>query len=292
MPSRRSVPAIFPVSIVEPAQSRTSSAIWKATPSATPYSPEPPPSAAGRLEERAGLQGAALDVGLDRRRRVVRLRALERLAAREPQGRVGERRDRLGVAGRGELGERARKEVVAGRAGRICAVDRPGGRLAAPEVRAVDQVVVDERRHVHELDRDAGGERRLVARAASRGRRAAAAAACRRRRAPRCRRPRRGRDGSRRCARAAPRARRGTPRARRPRGSPRARSPRLLRRATRRCRRRRCGTGRRRSRGARAARRARPGSGKRRTLAGRYVYAEPPGSTLPSSGTTWSNQTR
>src|SRR5262249_27497730 len=34
------------------------------------------------------------------------------------------------------------------------------------------------------------------------------------------------------------------------------------------------------------------GPGKRRTLAGRYAYAEPPGSTLPSSGTTPSNQSR
>jgi hypothetical protein len=34
-------------------------------------------------------------------------------------------------------------------------------------MRAVDQVVVDERRHVHELDRDTGGDRRLL----SRGRR-------------------------------------------------------------------------------------------------------------------------
>jgi hypothetical protein len=34
----------LPVSIVAPEQSRTSSAIWKAIPSARPYSPEPPPS--------------------------------------------------------------------------------------------------------------------------------------------------------------------------------------------------------------------------------------------------------
>src|ERR1700724_3050107 len=34
------------------------------------------------------------------------------------------------------------------------------------------------------------------------------------------------------------------------------------------------------------------GPGKRRTLAGRYVYADPPGSSLPSSGTTPSNHKR
>ena len=99
-----------------------------------------------------------------RRRRVVRLGALQRLAAREPQRGVGEHADRLGVAGRRELRERAREEVVAGRARGVGAVDRPGRRLAAAEVRAVDQVVVDERRHVHELDGDAGGERRVAPR--------------------------------------------------------------------------------------------------------------------------------
>src|SRR4029079_581842 len=34
------------------------------------------------------------------------------------------------------------------------------------------------------------------------------------------------------------------------------------------------------------------GPGKRRTLAGRYVYADPPGTSLPSSGITASNQSR
>ena len=43
---------------------------------------------------------------------------------------------------------------------------------------------------------------------------------------------------------------------------------------------------------ARAASASASGRGNRRTLAGRYVYAEPPGSTLPSSGTTRSNQSR
>ena len=38
----------------------------------------------------------------------------------------------------------------------------PGRRAAATDRRAVDQVVVDERRHVHELDRDAGGDRWLA----------------------------------------------------------------------------------------------------------------------------------
>src|SRR6185503_16748337 len=42
VPSRRSVPAILPVSIVTPEQSRMSSVIWNATPSASPNDPEPP----------------------------------------------------------------------------------------------------------------------------------------------------------------------------------------------------------------------------------------------------------
>ena len=41
-------------------------------------------------------------------------------------------------------------------------MDGPCRRLAAAEVRAVDEVVVHEGRQVHELDRDAGDERRLA----------------------------------------------------------------------------------------------------------------------------------
>ena len=91
-------------------------------------------------------------------------RPLQRLAAREAERRVGEDLDGGGVSRRGQLREGAREQVVARRARGRRAVDRPGGRLAAAEVGAVDQVVVDERRHVHELDRDAGRERRLRAR--------------------------------------------------------------------------------------------------------------------------------
>ena len=52
------------------------------------------------LEELPGLERAALEVGVDRRLRVVRLAALHRLAAREREARVGERRDRGRVARR------------------------------------------------------------------------------------------------------------------------------------------------------------------------------------------------
>ena len=209
VPSRRSVPAILPVSTVSPAQSRMSSAIWNAMPSARPNSPSGPPPAeqARGLEQLPRLQRAPLEVRLDGRVRVVRLRALHRLAAREAERRVGEHRHRSRVAGRRQLGEGAREQVVARRARGGRPVARPGRGAAAPELGAVDQVVVDERRHVHELDRDAGLRPAARRPAARSGRRAAAAAACRRRRAPRRPPRRRGRDAPRPPARAAPRAR-------------------------------------------------------------------------------------
>ena len=90
------------------------------------------------------------------------LAALERLAAGQPQRRVGERRDRLRVAGRRQLCEGAREEVVAGRLGRGGPELLPRGGAAAAELGAVDQVVVEQRRHVDELDGDAGGDVRLL----------------------------------------------------------------------------------------------------------------------------------
>ena len=63
------------------------------------------------------------------------------------------------VAGRSELGEGAGEEVDAAGSRGIRAVLRPDRCAASPQLRAVDQVVVDEARHVHELDRDAGRDR-------------------------------------------------------------------------------------------------------------------------------------
>ena len=108
---------------------------------------------AGGLEQLSGLEGAPLEVALDGRVGVVPLPPLQRLAPRERERCFGERRHALDVAARRELGERAREEVVAGRAGGVGAVGRPRRRLAAPHPGAVDQVVVDERRHVDELHR-------------------------------------------------------------------------------------------------------------------------------------------
>src|SRR5262249_62267754 len=65
------------------------------------------------LEKLSGLERTALQVALDRGLRIVRLRALERLAAREREARSGERRDGPLVPRRGQLGERTREQVVA-----------------------------------------------------------------------------------------------------------------------------------------------------------------------------------
>src|SRR5262249_25255106 len=155
---------------------------------------------ARRLEELPGLEGATLEVRLDRRRRVVYLRSLQRLGARETKRRVGEDLDCARISGRAQLRERAREEIVARRARGGGPVDRPRGGLAAAEVRAVDEVVVHERRHVDELDRYAGRERRLFSggRREEDERRTQALASCRERLVPYCRdEPRMGRDGAR-----------------------------------------------------------------------------------------------
>ena len=167
VPSRRSVPGILPVSCVWPAQSRMSSAIWNAMPRrrrrrrARSSPPEPSRHAASiSFPVLSAHRSRYASIGVVG---IVRLQLLHRLAAREAERGVGERRDRALVAGLGEHAERARVEVVAGRLRGVGAVDRPRGGQSAAQPRAVDEVVVDERRHVHHLDRDAGGDRRLAA---------------------------------------------------------------------------------------------------------------------------------
>ena len=95
------------------------------------------------------------------------LTPLQRLASREREAGVRENGDRCAVAGLGELGEGAGEEVVAGSTRGVGPVSRPRRGPPAPHARAVDQVVVDERRLVNELDRDTGGEqgRRRLGRA-------------------------------------------------------------------------------------------------------------------------------
>ena len=115
------------------------------------------------LEELPGLERDPLEVRVDRSSRVGgSWRHLEGLAARERETGVGE--DANTPRGRRSRRARrtAREEVVAGRPGRPVAVRVPGSRAPPAERRAVDQVVVDERRRVHELDRDAAAGRSLA----------------------------------------------------------------------------------------------------------------------------------
>ena len=65
------------------------------------------------------------------------------------------------VSRRGQLGEGAGEEVDAAGTCRPGPVRRPHRGPASPQLRSVDQVVVDEARHVHQLDGDSRGERRV-----------------------------------------------------------------------------------------------------------------------------------
>ena len=94
------MPAIFPVSIVAPGAVEDVVGDLERDAEREAVLARAAAEPARRLEELARLQRAALDVRLDGRRRVVRLRPLQRLAAREAERGVGEDLDRLGVAGR------------------------------------------------------------------------------------------------------------------------------------------------------------------------------------------------
>jgi hypothetical protein len=83
---------------------------------------------------------------------------LHRLAARDRAAGTREDGDALDVAGRRELVERASEQVVASSSSRPLSVLTPRRRAPTAELGAVDQVVVDERRDVDELDRHARRE--------------------------------------------------------------------------------------------------------------------------------------
>ena len=118
-----------------------------------------------------------------RRLWVVALEALERLAACEGERRVGQDGDVLPRSRGGERREGSSEQVVAGGLGRSRTVSRPCRSPAATQVRSVDDVVVDEGRHVDELDGDAFRHRwgRVWSGAEKRERRAKALAAGRER---------------------------------------------------------------------------------------------------------------
>src|SRR4051812_2176391 len=245
-----------------------------------------------RLEQLPRLERAALEICLDGRGRVARLRPLQRLAPRETERRVREDLDRGGIPRRAQLREGAGEEVVAGRASGGRAVDRPGGGLAAAEVGAVDEVVVDERRHVDELDCNACSQRRLCAgrRREEDERGTQPLATCGERLvADRCNQAGMRRDRAREPLleriEIAVEPRRG-PDVRERRTRHEAASPTWS--ATIPPAKRRNSTPSKPHAPSSAA--SSSGPGKWRTLAGRYVYAAPPGRTRPSSGTMRSNQ--
>ncbi len=121
------------------------------------------PEPARRLEQRRGLQLAAPQVALDGHVRGVGVLALQQLAFGERRAGLRERAQLLGVVVARELGERTREQQVAGRDRHLAPGDRGDGRMAAAQQGAVDQVVVDERRGVHELDRDGRAHEPLLA---------------------------------------------------------------------------------------------------------------------------------
>ena len=169
VPSSRSVPRALPVRSGGPATSRTSSSSWKARPTSAPKSRSAlvvVAEQAGALEQRRRLQPAALEVALLGDRQVEGVLALGQLAAGERHRGVGEQRDRAAVAGVGEQGEGAREQQVAGGDGAVAARGGGDGREAAAQRRLVEDVVVDQGRHVDQLDRGRGAHRGLAARLA------------------------------------------------------------------------------------------------------------------------------
>src|ERR687898_2109574 len=114
------------------------------------------------LEQRAGLERDALEVRGLRGVRIVTLHPLQRLAAHERETRAREDLRALEVSHLRELAEGAREEIVARRDRSVRPVRAPDGLVPAPQLGAVDQVVVHERRRVDELDRDATSQRALA----------------------------------------------------------------------------------------------------------------------------------
>ena len=166
MPSSRSVPRCLPVrggrarhveDVVEQLEREPDAAPEAAEQLDRPAALERPELARG-LEQARRLEVAAGEVALARRRRVPRVGALHQLALGERRGGGGQHPDLVGAAVGGELGERAREQQVAGGGRHRAAGDGDDGRAAAAQVRAVEDVVVDERGRVDELDGDRGAQ--------------------------------------------------------------------------------------------------------------------------------------
>ena len=234
VPSSRSAPRGLPVRSGGPRMSRTSSSIWNATPIRSPNapsdlgtgSPRQRAELARRAEQDRGLQPAALEIALDGDVARPRVVALHQLAGGELRARAredaGPRRPSRAAASSANARENSRSPVAVARRP---AAGGDDGRPAAPQRRAVEHVVVDERRAVHELDGDRRAHHLIASRASARpprGTRAADAAACR---PPRSSRPRSGRAPRRGRPRARPSAPRPAPSRGRPRRRRRRRPP-------------------------------------------------------------------
>ena len=143
--------------------------------------PTSAPSSQAAANRRAVFSSQRLQVALERDVRAPRVGALHQLAAGERRRGRRERAQLRDRAVARELGEGAREQQVAGRGRRVAAGRRVDGAAPAPQRRVVEDVVVDERRRVDQLD-GGGGARELDAARRCRARRrtpAAGAAACR-----------------------------------------------------------------------------------------------------------------
>ncbi len=108
---------------------------------------------AGALEQLRGLEAAAFEVALFGDLRVEGVLALGKLAASQRRRGFRQQRDRTAVAVFGEEGKGAREEQVTGGDCAIATRDGCDRRLPAAQRRGVEDVVVDEGRHVDQLDR-------------------------------------------------------------------------------------------------------------------------------------------
>ncbi len=129
----------------------------------------PPPrrqraEAAGGFEQRGGLQLAAPQVALDRHVRRVSVLALQQLARGEGGARVRERAQLSRILVVRELRKRAREQQIAG-GNRSLAASSSSHSWAPPaQLRAIDHVVVHERRRMNELYRDRRADQALLPR--------------------------------------------------------------------------------------------------------------------------------
>ncbi len=107
----------------------------------------------GGLEERGGLADHALLVALRRDVEAVGIGALHQLAGREARGCGSEDHAHLGAGLTGDDVERGGEQRIAGSDGGGRSVGRPDRVDASALRRAIEHVVVDERRDVDELGR-------------------------------------------------------------------------------------------------------------------------------------------